>query len=388
MNRRITKNKKLLFLGVSFQHENAFTNRRLGNGYITYSINVIDELTKYFDVTVVTDKPNLLKNKLIKKINIFNKNPLDQHLLANWQSLFSFKLESKRIFQRDIIYHNISVINLLDAKKLEKLISDNTYAYIIFNRCDFLLTSLLFEKTKKILLTHDSQYLRKRSFSKSFKCNHALTDFDKIIEEHTLTSFSKIIAISPKEFNYFDSMYPQKVNLFRPLVSIPKCLVRINTKKTIKAYFLGSAHFSNTQLFLESLKIVEDLRKLNYNIEFFGIGSFINNLSKSDRNSKKYTLLGDVEDLSSVMPELDLQICPISSGSGAPTKISSGLSFGHFILTSKFGADVYEEFVSKRLFYESNPGVAIKKIAKISKEKKDDLDPYFNYNSKNHLQNL
>ena len=39
MIKRITTDKKLLFLGVNFQLENSFTKRRLDSGYVAYSIN-------------------------------------------------------------------------------------------------------------------------------------------------------------------------------------------------------------------------------------------------------------------------------------------------------------------------------------------------------------
>jgi hypothetical protein len=385
------KKKKLLFLGFPFMLEGLYTKSDINNGYIAYSFNVLDELIKYYDVTVVTDKPSFFKKKNVEVCNIFNKNNLDENFSSSWKSLFSYILNpQEKIFQRDLIYRNWSVFSCLDIKKTNDLINDNNFSFVLFNRCDFFFLSLLFknENQKKIMLSHDSQFLRKKSFSSAYKYQHRLLAFEKSVEQILYKDFNKIIAISPLEQKFFaQSVNSDRVVLYRPTINIPKQLAKISLKKTIKAYFLGSAHFSNAQLFLDAYSVVRLIRRSGLKIEFYGIGAFAKSLSKKDFSCNGYKLLGDIKDLNKVMLDLDLQICPIKMGSGAPTKIAEGLNFGHFILTSSFGSSVYPEFKETRIFTGNNPLIELKKM-EAECEKKECFTSYKKYNKLNNLRDL
>ena len=53
---------KILFVGFPFYLEGLYTKSDANNGYISYSLSVLEELEKYFNITVVTDKPSFFKN--------------------------------------------------------------------------------------------------------------------------------------------------------------------------------------------------------------------------------------------------------------------------------------------------------------------------------------
>ena len=385
------KKKKLLFLGCNFKLEEIYTGTPQNNGSMAYSFDILCELQKYFDVTVLTDNPSFFVKKNFKAVNIFSDNKLDVNFSEKWRSLFCFNTDNGKIFQRDVFYRNWSIISLLNTELFNKVLNDTSYSYIVFNRIEYLFLSFLYKNQaiKKIFVTQDSQYIRKKNFSKIYRDNHPLMAVEGLYEKHLLSQFVKIIAISPNEFKYFDALYPKKTLLFRPTISTPKALAKIEKNPNcIRVYFIGSGHFYMKQQFLQAYEIVKHLRKNKWNIEFYGIGAFCKILSKSELNNNEYKILGEIEDLSKVMLDMQVQIAPITSGSGAPTKIACGLSFGHFILTTNFGKKAFEEFENKRLFFDASPDTSLRKMIKLSKEDDDDFSAYYDYSKKNNLMEL
>ena len=114
------KKKKLLFLGCNFMLEEIYTGTGLNNGAMSYSFDILRELQKYFDVTVLTDNPSFFRNKKLKAVNIFSDNELDVNFSEKWRSLFCFNTENGKIFQRDVFYNHHQRISRLKILSFQK----------------------------------------------------------------------------------------------------------------------------------------------------------------------------------------------------------------------------------------------------------------------------
>lgn len=384
--------KNILFLGVHYELESSHVgDGSTKNGYTSYSNGLIDELAKYNTVTVITDKPDLYNGKKnVLTINIFNgKNSVA--LLSTWKTIFSqISSDGKSFYSRDTIARFTALVNVIESDSLNAILNDTKFDYIFFNRHEYALLGGLVKsvKCRKVLVAHDSAYLRRKNFENILRVNQPLLNFERAIEIEIASQQEKIITLSPVEAAYFSKISKDtQILSFSPPVSLPKKIKRLKYGTKVNFYFLGVNNAINLQTITKAFNEMEKIQQTGIDCNFNIIGSISSHPDVVMVAEKKgYITHGVVNDLSSCLDNMDVQIAPIALGSGAPLKIADALSHGHFVITSDLASGPYEEFVNNRIIIESDIPIAISKIFKISM-REGDTNSYTAYFERNSLKN-
>lgn len=344
------------------------------SGGATRIKNTIQELSKYFDLYLITfanspENDNLKKwcKKIIyipfiDKKTIFSFIKFGQpYWFSNWYS--------KNLINE--IKHITSNINF-------------DHIQIEFSQLLYLIDYLDPQNQEKSIFTaHDistiSFYRRLLETKNIFKKIIHFFRFIEIYlyEKKYLPKYKQINVVSDNDKKNLSKLFKTK-----KIITVPNGIEKFeflnnNPSDTIKLGYIGSfSHPPNKTAFLYfTNKIAPLLEKNKIKYQYYLAG----NNNKIEQ--KNVINLGFVPNIKDFFNKIDILITPISAGSGSRIKILEALGFGKKILSSKIGAEGIS-VKTNLISICNNPQEYINEIKKFSKTKLD-------YNQeKDNLSNL
>lgn len=297
--------------------------------------------------------------------------------------------DGQNFYSRDTFCRFSALVSVVDSPSLKILLEENKFDYVLFNRHEyaFLGGLILSENCKKVLVAHDSAYLRRNNFKNILSVNQPMINFEKALENEIVLQQKIIITISPMEMEYFSKISENtEIFTFGPPIKLPKKIKILKRDKKINFYFLGVNNAINLKTIKKAFNELDKIKQAGFNFSFNIIGSIsyhpdIVAISKSNQ----YILHGVLENLDPCLEKMDVQIAPIVLGSGAALKIAEALSHGHFVITTELAAGPYKEFIGDRIITYSDILLSISKIFEIS-SKKNNLNSYYRYYNRNSLE--
>jgi len=380
--------RKALFFGINYHLETSHVgDASLHNGFTSYSEKICYQISKNYNLTICTDCPNpSLFPATSNLFNIFDNDINDNKIFdAKWKNIFSqLDAYGNNFFSRDTFFRLFKLVSSLNIEKFNNIRKEFTNELIFFNRHEFAFLHEFFDTKNKILIAHDSSFLRKSNFEINLNNIQPLKLFEKAIEDNIVSNMSDIICLSSNEKKYFSSIYTnnKEIKVFSPSVTMPQKIVSLVGKTKLNLYFLGVNNSINVQTIVNIVNIFDKLNNFGVEIEFHIIGSICDSPLVKSFNSSKLTKHGYVNDLQSILFSMDIMIAPITFGSGAPLKIADALNAGHYIYTSELAANPYKEFVGTRIFTDKDPLLSISKMYKNS-YRSNSIESYRNYIKQN-----
>lgn len=341
--------KKLLIIS-------AVDPKKQTSGGATRIKNTIKELSKYYEVDLITFSDSLFKLK--------NKN-------------FSI------FFKKGIPYWFSPWYNVKLKKYLKKIFKEKKYDLIQVEFSQILyIVKYLPKETKKIFVAHDIAFISfyRRIFENKpsiFKILIRWFLFLQIYfyEKKYIPLFDTIISVSKKDKNTLQKHFKNKKN-----VCFENGIDKINflKKKPSKTFNLGYiGSFSHTpnlnavKYFFN--KIDPLLKKQNISYKFYLAGKNDTNFINKTFNNPNLINLGYIKKTKDFYQKIDCLITPIFSGSGSRIKIIESLSFGIPVISSPIGIEGIE-IKSPYIQIAHKPEDYINCLKKIPKNKKQELE--------------
>lgn len=366
-----------------------FTALPQSSGGRTRIFHTIDELRKYFDLTVwsffTNSKELSLQENWLKKINL----PY-QHFSTKKKQFFSFLFTGQPYWFAD--WRQTQVIEVLkrEASHFDSVQIESTQLLY--------LSSFLGKSTHKIFVAYDvstiSFWRRLRNEKNLLKKFVHFLRFLEIYfyEKKYLPLFDLVIAMSEVDKKELQQLFHLKnVEVIENGINEINFLPKIKKDKTINLGLIGSfSHPPNLEAFRFCCEqILPSLEKKQIDFKFYLAGENDPKITQEIidhstlKNKKSISNLGFLHNLQDFYQSIDLLVAPLFAGSGTRLKILESLSFGRPVLTTEIGAEgidlisPYLQIVSKEK--ENNPNTWAELIQaahdqKIGKDDQDELN--------------
>lgn len=325
------------------------------SGGATRIKNTIQELSKYFDLYLITFSNSSKEDNLNKRckkviyIPFIDKKIIFSFIKFGQPYWFSSWYSKKLIHETKNITNNI----------------DFDYIQIEFSQLLYLINYLSPKDQKKSIFTaHDISTI---SFFRRLKFWHLFRLIEiYFYEKIYLSKYKQINVVSKNDRNIIKRLFK-----IQNIVIVPNGIEKIeflknNQNSIIKLGYVGSFSHPPNKIAIQYFKnkIVPLLIKNKINFQFYLAGNN-NNITNKDIIN-----LGFVKNIKDFFKTIDILITPIVAGSGSRIKILEALGFGKKIISSPIGAEGIE-IPTKLISICNTPQDYVNKINQFSKEKVD-----------------
>jgi len=321
-----------------------FTALPQNSGGRTRIFHTINELKKYFDLTVwgffANNRELSLQENWLQKINL----PY-QHFLAQKKKFFSFFSSGQPYWFSDWWNKNLIEVLKNKAANFDSIQIESTQLL-------YLVTSLT-GNNHKVFVAYDissvSFWRRLKSEKNLLK---KLLHFLRFIEVYLyelryLPLFDLVIAMSETDkINLKKLFHLKNVEAIENGISEINFLPMQREGDSINLGLVGSfSHPPNLEAFRFCCEqILPLLEKSQIKFKFYLAGENDKELVKAItnkflKNPKQVINLGFIKEIKDFYQQIDFLIAPLFAGSGTRIKILESLSFGRPVLTTKIGAE-------------------------------------------------
>lgn len=325
------------------------------SGGATRIKNTIQELSKYFDLYLIT----------------FANSPENDNLKKWCKKIIYIQFIDKKTIFSFIKFGQPYWFSNWYSKELISQLKSNVQKYnfdfiqIEFSQLLYLINYLPKKEQEKCIFTaHDISTI---SFLRRLKFWHLFRFIEiYLYEKKYLPKYRQINVVSNNDKNII-----QKLFKIQNSVVVPNGIEKIKFLKKIKndvinLGYVGSFSHPPNKIAVQYFKnkIVPLLIKNKINFQFYLAGSN-NNITNKDIIN-----LGFVKNIKDFFKTIDILITPIVAGSGSRIKILEALGFGKKIISSPIGAEGIE-IPTKLISICNTPQDYVNKINQFSKEKVD-----------------
>lgn len=321
-----------------------FTAFPQSSGGRTRIFHTIDELRKYFDLTVWSFFANQqelsLQENWLKRLNLTSQNFLTQQ-----KQFFSFLLKGQPYWFSDWWQPQLIEALKKEAPNFDSIQIESTQLLY--------LSSFLKKNIHKVFVAYDvsaiSFWRRLQGEKNPLKKLLHFLRFLEIYcyERRYLPLFDLVIAVSETDKNNLKKLFHLKnVEVIENGIEQINFLANRKKDGVINLGLIGSfSHPPNLEAFrFCCTQILPLLEKNQIKFRFYLAGENDHQLIKAMANKflqhpEQIVNLGFVKDITDFYQKIDFLIAPLFAGSGTRTKILESLSFGRPVLTTKIGAE-------------------------------------------------